>query len=754
MKHDSFGRYSGWIQDYIYQKNWTELREIQEVSTSAIMDTEDHVLISSDTASGKTEAAFLPALTLLDENPSSTVGILYISPLKALINDQHKRLNELLRRGNIPVFAWHGDISQSKKQAVRKVNQGIVQMTPESLEAMLMRNPHDAKELFSDTRFVIIDEIHAFLGSDRGLQLQNLLVRLERICGTSYRRIALSATLSNPGPVLDFLSSQTARKAVLCRPSQSKRRVSMYLESFEIPEDEEGKQKAEDEWHTFLYDQLKDQKAIVFCNSRAQTEQVCQALKEISRKRKEKDRFLVHHGSVSAALREKAELQMKNSEKVVICATVTLELGIDVGDLDLVVEIEAPWKVSSLFQRLGRSGRVNKVSRMLMISLHHESSSALPYFILPWDLLQHTAMVEIYRRYKWVEDETFLKKPYSLLAHQTLAVLQTYHQLKPNQLAGFILSLPAFKDRFSADEFRVLLRSMIEKRFLEKDDEGNLFVGLNAEREVSNWKFFAVFKGESEWRANFQGLEIGQLSISPQTGMTFTLAGRNWMIDQIFEDRKVLNISPDNSGDPPEWDGTAGQIDGNITRMILQILKEDENYPYLSEKARLQLQKARKLTQENGITESPNILAYRNLFFLNGWLSEKNLKSLKNLLWVSMRKELQIRKVFQNRYYIGILSDLPALDVLEKIRAALNEKPEASQFVNSLRRLQIQPYDRYVPDNLLSIAYIEDHTELTGVKQFLDSLLGCDDQSLKSASLIADELSDSDFWDEEKTSSN
>ena len=751
MKHDSFGRYSGWIQDYIYQKNWTELREIQEVSTSAIMDTEDHVLISSDTASGKTEAAFLPALTLLDENPSSTVGILYISPLKALINDQHKRLNELLRRGNIPVFAWHGDISRSKKQAVRKVNQGIVQMTPESLEAMLMRNPHEAKELFSDTRFVIIDEIHAFLGSDRGLQLQNLLVRLERICGSSYRRIALSATLSNPEPVLDFLASQTGRKAILCRPSLSKRKVSMYLESFEIPEDEEGRQKAEDEWHAFLYDQLQNQKAIVFCNSRAQTEQVCQALKKIAAKRKEKDRFLVHHGSVSAALREKAELQMKNSEKVVICATVTLELGIDVGDLDLVVEIEAPWKVSSLVQRLGRSGRISRVSRMLMISLHHESSASLPYFLLPWDLLQHTAMVEIYRRYKWVENEEFLKKPYSLLAHQTLSVLQTYHQLKPNQLAGFVLSLPAFKDRFSADEYRVLLRSMLEKRFLEKDDEGNLFVGLNAEREVSNWKFFAVFKGESEWRAIFQGQEIGQLSLSPQSGMTFTLAGRNWVIDQIFEDRKVLNVSPDNSGEPPEWDGAAGQIDKKVTRMIFQILKENEDYPYLSENSRILLQKARKLAQENGITESPNILAYRNLFFLNGQLSEKNLKSLKNLLWVSMRKEMQIKKIFQNRYYIGILSDLPALDVLEKIRAPLSEKLEASRFVNSLRRLQIQPYDRFVPDNLLAIAFIEDHVELSEVKKFLDQISGGEDRSHKRP-LIADELSNADFWDKDDIS--
>ena len=346
-----------------------KLKVTQEIAADAIMNTDAHVLITSRTASGKTEAAFLPALSLLSKKPSKSIGILYISPLKDLINDQNKRLSSLLKYGNIPVFSWNGDVSGSQKQKVLEINQGILQMTPESLEAMLMVNPQNAVRLFSDTQFIIIDEIHSFLGSDRGGELFNLMVRLERLCGRQYRRIALSATLASARSVLWYLSSQTNRKAILCKPRDEEKDVEIYLQTYTIPHEEEVKQKVEQEWQTFLYDQLRDQKAIIFCNSREETESTANALKKIARKCKDPDRFLVHHGSVSAQIRERAETKMKSDEKIVICATVTLELGIDVGDLDLVVELGAPWKVSSLLQRLGRSGRVSKVSKMLMIIL-------------------------------------------------------------------------------------------------------------------------------------------------------------------------------------------------------------------------------------------------------------------------------------------------------------------------------------------------------------------------------------------------
>ena len=197
MSNSAFERYAPFIQEYIYRKRWTDLREVQVEACDAIMDTNKHVIVASGTASGKTEAAFFPILTILEKNPSTSVGAMYIGPLKALINDQFERLNELLDDREIPVWPWHGDISQSTKRKALQVAQGILQITPESLEALLMRHPGDACRLFSDLRFIVIDEIHALMGEDRGLQVLCLIARLEKLTGCRPRRIGLSATLND-----------------------------------------------------------------------------------------------------------------------------------------------------------------------------------------------------------------------------------------------------------------------------------------------------------------------------------------------------------------------------------------------------------------------------------------------------------------------------------------------------------------------------------------------------------------------------
>ena len=207
MRTSAFERYAHLIQEYIYRKKWTDLREVQVESCDAIMDTDKHVIIASGTSSGKTEAALFPILTLLENNPSDSIGVMYIGPLKALINDQFERLGELLEDVEIPVWSWHGDISQSHKRKALKEAKGILQITPESLEALIMKHPGDACRLFYDLRFIVIDEIHALMGEDRGLQVLCLIDRLEKITGCSPRRIGLSATLNDYKPAMEFLAS-------------------------------------------------------------------------------------------------------------------------------------------------------------------------------------------------------------------------------------------------------------------------------------------------------------------------------------------------------------------------------------------------------------------------------------------------------------------------------------------------------------------------------------------------------------------
>ena len=232
MSKSAFERYAPFIQEYIYRKKWTELREVQVEACEAIMDTDNHVIIASGTASGKTEAAFFPILTLLEEKPASSIGVMYIGPLKALINDQFERLDELLREHDIPVWPWHGDISPSVKKKALKTAQGILQITPESLEAMLMRHPGDAGRLFSDLRFIVIDEIHALMGEDRGLQLLCLLSRLEKLTGCSPRRIGLSATLNDYQPAMNYLSSGSIAETIAVGIHSHKRTISLCVESF------------------------------------------------------------------------------------------------------------------------------------------------------------------------------------------------------------------------------------------------------------------------------------------------------------------------------------------------------------------------------------------------------------------------------------------------------------------------------------------------------------------------------------------
>ena len=145
-----FDRLAPFIQDYIYLHNWTEIRPIQVAASKVILNTQDNLLLSSGTASGKTEAAFLPILTDIYEKPSKSVAVLYISPLKALINDQFIRIEDMLKETDIVVTKWHGDVSQSQKNTVTKNPKGIIQTTPESLEAMLMRSPGNIIKLFSE----------------------------------------------------------------------------------------------------------------------------------------------------------------------------------------------------------------------------------------------------------------------------------------------------------------------------------------------------------------------------------------------------------------------------------------------------------------------------------------------------------------------------------------------------------------------------------------------------------------------------
>ena len=204
-----FERYAPFVQDFIYRNRWESLRAIQVAAGDAVFNTDENVLLSASTASGKTKAAFFPILTLFSEAPPRSVGAIYIGPLKALINDQFSRLNDLCAEADIPVWHWHGDVAQSHKNKLLKHPSGILQITPESLEALLLHKHMDIVRLFGDLRFVVIDEVHALMRGDRGGQTLCLIERLSRLAGVNPRRIGLSATIGDPEGTGRFLASGT-----------------------------------------------------------------------------------------------------------------------------------------------------------------------------------------------------------------------------------------------------------------------------------------------------------------------------------------------------------------------------------------------------------------------------------------------------------------------------------------------------------------------------------------------------------------
>lgn len=713
MSKTAFERYAPFIQEYIYRKGWTDLREVQVEACEAILDTDKHVIIASGTASGKTEAAFFPVLTSLACKPSKSVGILYIGPLKALINDQFERLQGLLEDSGIPVWPWHGDVSQSMKNRARKEAQGVLQITPESLEALLMSRPGDAAHMFSDLRFVIIDEIHALMGTDRGLQTLCLLARLERTAECKPRRIGLSATLNDYEPAKVFLAAGSDRQAIAVGIRHHQRTVSLCIESFSLTGEPEHDAGVTQEHNEFVYDACHVSKCLIFTNSRGKAEAIISDMKAIAHEQNAPDVFHVHHGSVSAALRQEAEAALREKQgPSVAAATLTLELGIDIGDLDSTIQLGAPFSCASFVQRLGRSGRRSGKSQMLFVELQEPSGDNL-YEYLPWELLRAIAIIQLYLEERWVEPFDLKPKPFSLLAHQTLSLLMTYGEMSAADLARQALTLPAFMGRITQDEYRILLRHMLEKEYIERLENGVFIVGLAGERLTNHYSFYAVFQDSQAYRVRSKESEVGTLDQCPEIGEVFVLAGRSWKTIDVDEERKLTYVVPVKSKRIPFWNGSGGHIHSRIVQRMRQVLIEDTQYAYLRPNAQEYLREARAIARETGVLDSHIIQHTEQSFFLFPWVGSKALLSIKKLLCSGLGGHLMVSTVYGGSSpYLEVRSALSA----ERFREVLHTLPLAEfasdRLIVKHKPPQTDKYDALVPDELLLHAYVQNELDI------------------------------------------
>lgn len=752
-----FYRLAPFIQDFIYRENWEELRPVQVDAIGAILDTSNHVLITSGTASGKTEAAFLPILTELYERPSSSIGAMYVGPLKALINDQFHRLEGLLEDSGIPVQSWHGDVSQSKKQRFLRKGQGILQITPESLEAMLINRQTELSRLFGDLRYVVLDEVHALIGSDRGRQVLCQLQRLARYQTRPSRRIGLSATLGEPELASAWLAGGTDYKVTHINDIVGRREVRLGLEHFiRVKEDdlvdesdEELGQKPIDDTDISLTilpesgDELSDEplvdetdemfehmaklvdsnrKTLIFANSRNDTEEIIHNLRRLAGvEGEDEDSYYVHHGSISAALRERAEQDMLDpNKKACVAATITLELGIDIGNLDQVLQLNATSTVSSFVQRLGRSGRRGGGAKMFFYSREDEPKpDATLGERIPWVLLQTIAIIQLYIEEKWIEPPDIPTLPTSILYHQTLSIITAQTELTPPELAEQVLSLSPF-NLVSFDHFRELLRYLLEIEHLERMEGGGLIIGAASERLVNNYHFYATFEDETSYMVREGTREIGSIQSLPIAGDRFRLAGRAWKVIEIDEDKKIIHVERVRGKAQAYWTGGDRIIHTRILQRICRILEEATVYSYLHTKAIRRLESARKLAQSSEMTRKPILDLGGSRFMLLPWQGTREMNTIKLLLEYG---GIKIRPQVQPFYLEAEISSLHLLK--QRIKTVLRDIPQPNELIEKLPRqmLQMNKYDRYVPESLLRTAYCSDRINIAGAVDSLERLI-------------------------------
>ena len=728
-----FERFPSFIQEYIYSHNWEALREVQVAAAKTVFESDHNLLLTSSTASGKTEAAFFPILAELCENPPMSVGVLYIAPLKSLINDQFYRIEELLAESGIPVTHWHGDVAQSHKKKLLDKPRGILQVTPESLESMLINRSNDIVRLFGDLRFIIIDEIHTLTGSDRGNQILCQLARIGSLIGYHPRRVGLSATIGDLQVAADWLGAGSGRVTDAPMPDPGKIRWRLGLEHFYI-----GNAKTEqaiepredtsapapsiayDAGYSYMYDCVRDRKSLVFSNSREETEYLCATFRQIAKLRGDSDVFLIHHGNLSSSIREEAELKMKDEDVMAVtCATVTMELGIDIGRLERVLQNQSPNSVMGFLQRLGRSGRRGQPPEMMMVFREEDPLPNTPLSqLMPWELLKAIAIIQLYIEERFIEPPNLRKLPYSLLFHQTLSVLASSGELTPRRLADRVLSLPPFL-QVPKEDYKVLILSMLNNDFLEMTEEKTLIVGLAGERLLRSFKFYAVFKDSEDYTVRCGSDEIGTITTPPPVGDRFALAGRVWEVEELDIQHRLIYVKSVEGKMEVSWPGDFGEVHTRILQRMRQVLMEDTVYPYLKPNAQKRLDVARHVARNTGMLSRSLVHLGGYSWCLFPWLGTRAFRAMRKII-ASKSPSFGITGVeYEGCYYItfkmtrgddyGLISSLA-----EDVRT---DQISAHALVSGAEVPVFEKYDDYVPADLLRHAYATDKIDVERAKE-------------------------------------
>lgn len=584
---ESFALLHKGVQRKLWDMKWTEIRPVQDEAIRYLLGpAPGDAVISSPTASGKTEAAFLPVLSAIADAPPGSVRAMYIGPLKALINDQFRRIEELCERMEVPVCKWHGDVNDTPKKRLLRQPAGVLLITPESLEALLLRRPTEVPRLFAGLQYIVIDEMHAFMGTERGAHLVSLMHRLCRRAGCTPLRVGLSATLGEPETALGWLRPG-APPARLLRDTGTGSAMQIRVRGFwrTRVDPEEAEEDEDDPIYRELARSIlvasNGKTNLVFANRKSDIELLADALSEEATSMGLPDEIVVHHGSLSRERRHDAEERLREAAACTAVCSNTLELGIDIGNIDEVIQVAAPWSTASLVQRVGRSGRragAPRVLRGFFATWRPDEESTL-WDRLHLDLLQGLATIELMLE-KFIEPPRVGRAHLSTLIHQTLAYLAESGGARAGTLYERVAGSGAFGE-VSREAFGAMLRQLGARNFIEQMGDGTLIVGVTGEKIVDHYTFYAAFNAPEELRVVHNGSEIGTIPQPPPPGEHFVLAGRRWRVEDIDVDRREVLVSPARGVRAPRFRPSVGTVHPVVHAKMRALLVGDHVPVYL-----------------------------------------------------------------------------------------------------------------------------------------------------------------------------
>ena len=679
----------------IHDLGWRSLRPVQELTVDAVLDGCNSVVLAP-TAGGKTEASIFPVLSRILTENLKPVAALYVCPIRALLNNQEARLEGYARTIGLEVFKWHGDVADSRKQRFRKTPAHILMTTPESLEVMLISERTDARALFEGLSVVIIDEVHAFAADDRGAHLASLLERLVALCGRDIQRIGLSATVGNPHVIGEWLQGSSARPFRLVDPPRPKAERQLRIDlCADIGEAAAG-----------IAGLARGKKSLVFVESRSKAERVAHALGGTGVE------VFIHHSSVSRADRTLAEEQFAKGQNTAIVCTSTMELGIDVGDLDQVIQVDAPASVASFLQRLGRTGRrANTRPNCTFFCLSTES------------LLQSVAVLRLAES-GWIEDVKPAAHAMHVLAHQVMALILQEGGISRHQLLPWVQAAYPFSS-IRPERLQELVDTMLARDILYEAD-GLLSLGKQGEKLYGRKNFFelyAVFTAPPVMHVQHGKEDVGYIQALfvamhdwKDGPLCFRLAGRAWEVGQIDWSKSILHVRPADHGRVPSWLGLPGALSSALCHAMLDVLlHEGQESTWLTRASAAELTAMREsydgLLEEGAapLEEHPDGVQWHT--FAGGAVNRllaAGLEQVSGKKWTPGNLSLRCK-------------DLPATAAGDAIRALpdLDWERVATDAARSMARGMISKFQPCLPEDAEDRLLSERLLDLEGMLRFL-----------------------------------